>query len=136
MKNRYHDLLLKSLDVTLSAAEQEMLRSALADSEALRKEKEKLLKIRSTISETAVTEFPPGFEVRVMSTIARKNQVEIVADLFAVFKPVAIAATILIVLIASINIMQDDEFSLNNLYSTGEVSIEQAFNPLVELIQE
>ena len=84
MNPKMLELLYKSFDATLTPNEQEELERALIDSEQLRSEKEKITKMRESISGTAENSFNPFFADRVMQRItAQKEESE---ELFVVPK--------------------------------------------------
>ena len=69
-KKILYNLLLRSLDETLTESEQQQLQEGLSASAELRAEKEKLLKMRAMLSNQAKAyDFKPFFEGRVMEKI-------------------------------------------------------------------
>jgi anti-sigma factor RsiW len=136
MKKEERDLLIKSLDSELSNTEDQMLQKALDMSEDLRKEREHLLDMREGLKSETAKSFSSGFEDRVMAKIQSRQSEDFTAYLFRVFKPVAIAAILLIIITASINVWNSDQMSLDGIMAINDVSPEEAFNPLVDLAEE
>ena len=136
MNNDERDLLLKSLDSELSAEENQKLEEASRKSEDLRNEREILLNIRSSLKSVTVRSFRDGFEERVMAKIRVKHDEEFTAGLFRIFRPVAIAAILLIIITASFNMWNSDQISVDGIFAIIDISPTDAFNPLVDLAQE
>ncbi len=136
MSNDVRDLLLKSLDSELSNEEYQQLESALERSSRLRAEKESLLKMRSSLKSAAANSFGDGFQDRVMARIQVKNTEEFTFNLFQIFRPVAIAAILLIIITASFNMWSSEQFSVDGILALTDISPTDAFNPLVDLAQE
>jgi anti-sigma factor RsiW len=136
MNNDERDLLLKSLDSELSAKENQKLEDALKRSEDLRREREIFLNMRSSLKSAAVRSFREGFEERVMAKIRAKHDEDFTAGLFRIFRPVAIAAILLIIITASFNMWNSDQISVDGILSITDISPTDAFNPLVDLAQE
>ena len=136
MNNDERDLLLKSLDSELSAEENQRLEEALQRSEDLRSEREILLNLRSSLKSAVVRSFREGFEERVMARVRVKHHEEFTAGLFRIFRPVAIAAILLILITASFNMWNSDQISLDGVLAITDISPTDAFNPLVDLAQE
>ena len=136
MNNDERDLLLKSLDSELSIDEYQQLETALERSSDLRAEKENILKMRRSVKSAAATSFESGFQDRVMARIQVKNDEEFTFNLFQIFRPVAIAAVLLIIITASFNMWSSDQFSVDGILALTDISPADAFNPLVDLAQE
>jgi hypothetical protein len=71
-----------------------------------------------------------------MAKIQAGNNEEFSRYLFRVFKPVAIAAMLLIIITASINVWNSEQISLDGIMAINDVSPEEAFNPLIDLVEE
>jgi hypothetical protein len=140
MSRQLLDLLYKSFDAKLSEAEQRMLEKGLADSDMLRKEKGRIEQIRNKIAGTAQHSFPKGFVERVMDRIPVQH-LETDTDIFfkslvSVFRPVAIAALVLIGVFITYNMAATEDISLKGAYAISDVSVEDAFDPIVDLATE
>ena len=136
MKKEERDLLIKSLDSKLSASEEKILKNALNDSEELANERDRLLDLRQSLKTSRANSFANGFEDRVMAKIQGGNNEEFSRYLFRVFKPVAIAAILLIIITASVNVWNSEQISLDGIMAINDVSPEEAFNPLNDLVEE
>jgi len=136
MKKEERDLLIKSLDSELSASEEQALQAALNMSEELRNEKESLLEMRDALISNRGKGFSDGFEHRVMAKIHSQQKEDFTSSLFRAFKPVAIAAILLILITASFNIWNSEQISLDGIMAINDVSPDEAFNPLNDLAEE
>ena len=136
MKKEERDLLIKSLDSELSASEDHILQKALNMSEELRNEREHILEMRDVLKSEAAKSFSSGFEDRVMAKIQSRQSEDFTVYLLRVFKPVAIAAILLIIITASLNVWSSEQISLDGVMAINDVSPEEAFNPLVDLAEE
>lgn len=134
----YLDLLIRSFDSELTAKERKELNNALAMSESLRLEKEKLSALRQVISGSAVKQFRPFFVDRVMSRISNfKTKEDILFEsILSVFRPIAVTAIMLLIVLLTYNINTNNTISLNAALNTPTVSIEDAFDPYTALAVE
>ena len=140
MSRQALDLLYKSFDAALTENELRVLEKALTESAALRKEKERIEDVRTRIAVTAQHSFYPGFADRIMNQIAREK-VENPSDLFfesliTVFRPVAIAALVLIGVFITYNMTATEDISLKGAFAISDVYVEEAFDPIIELTAE
>ncbi len=94
MDTRMRELLIRSFDAALSGKQRRELDAALASSEELRVERDRLLALRAGAAESASPGFGPYFAERVMAQVSAVGERSLAADLFTVFRPVALAATI------------------------------------------
>lgn len=132
MDRHIKDLLIRSLDSTLSDRQKTELQAALESSAELRTEKEQLLQLRSDLAKSRGMSFKEGFTDRVM---ARINP-DFSRELIHYFRPVAAAAILLILVLVSINLMETGQVNISSALGIAEVSPEEAFNPIVDLIRE
>lgn len=140
MNPKMLELLYKSFDASLTPNEQEELERALIDSEQLREEKEKLTQMRESISSTAKNSFNPFFANRVMQRITSQkkesNEELFFESLISLFRPMAIAAVLLVVVLTSYNLVTDNFFSSQDSPPLSELSLEDAFDPMLDYLQE
>lgn len=138
MSETIHALLLRSFDAELTTDEQSRLDEALADSESLKLEQEQLKIMRDAIGRGASRSFRPFFAERVMNRIQTIQQDALVFDPFFeslknLFKPVLITAVVLIAIMMSYNAVRHEG---TLLASESSVTLEEAFDPVYEWIQE
>jgi len=141
MNDKILKLLYRSFDEKLTPAEQQQLKEALNQSKELQEEQKRIAEMRIKIKESSTQSFKPFFAERVMQKISRscekENKQEMFFDsLFSIFRPMAIAATILLLVIMSYNIMKTDRLSLAGAFATTEVSLEEAVDPTLLLVME
>ena len=140
MDKKLKELLYRSFDSDLDQEEQSILENALAGSRELRQEKELIESLRRDIQETKDSSFTPGFAARVMAEINRQksaNESEpLFESLFVVFRPIAIAATVLIIIIAGYNMSSTGEFSVEGALGIPEVTVDDVYDPSLALVTE
>lgn len=133
MKESFQDLLLRSFDSNLSVEETERLEEALKNSEPLQREKEHLIQIRQMAASESVR-FRPFFAERVMHRIlSEKSRLEedFSSSLQALFRPMMIAAVVLILAMVSFNALKKHVF-ISTALSSNDISLEEAFDPTAE----
>ena len=138
MNKKIIKLLYKSFDAPLSEKEKEILVKALKESEDLRREKEKIITMREKLAAAPAVSFRPFFAERVLNRIkAQKNslseRVSIFDSLVTAFKPVAIAAMILLISIMFYNLKTTENYTLAGALGKEPVSLEQVVDPVYVL---
>jgi hypothetical protein len=140
MNQKILDLLYKSFEVQLTKHEQHQLERALADSEQLRAEKERIAVLRKSVAAGTNDSFKPFFADRVMQRIRaqrEENEQELFFDsLIHFFRPIAIAAIVLVIILTGYNMVGDNPLTGENGLAITEISVEDAFDPMMDYIQE
>ena len=140
MDEKIKTLLYRSFDTELSPEEEEQLSLALRQSEELRIEKERIAALRDNIISGKSQSFEPFFADRVMGKlydIENKKEAEFFFEwLFALFRPVAIAATILIIIAIGYNIGSSGQISLEGALAVPEVTLDEVYDPTLTLAME
>ena len=138
MNSKILELLFHSLDGELTREEQQKLDQALAKSKELREEKERITQMRKVISNSRSQGFHPFFAEKVMRGIREaKNAQETFWDsLVYVFRPVAFAATILLITLISFNLIKSGNISVASAFAESEITLEQALDPTLSLVME
>jgi hypothetical protein len=140
MDKRLKEILYRSFDSELTAEEKRLLEEALAQSEELRQEKEMITSLRRDIKRSKSTSFNRHFVDRVMEKIhstEKKDESEQLFDsLYVFFRPIAVAATVLIIAIAGYNISTTGNFSLEGALGVPEVSVDDVYDPALALVSE
>jgi hypothetical protein len=133
-------LLYRSFEEQLNQEEYNKLEDGLENSFELREEKEKIIRIRRILQTDKIDTFKPFFADRVMNKLeaAGKDLEEdsLFESLFFLFKPVAIAATALIIVIACYNIVSTGQFSLEGAMGIPEVTVDDAYEITVAVVME
>ncbi len=140
MESKIQDLLLRSFDTELTKAERRRLDEALQNSAQLRHERERIRLVREAITEKTPCSFSPFFAERVMSRIRRENasSIEVAYGdvLVGAFRPVIVAAFLLILVLLSFNALRNDGAVMAGVLSGSGVGVEEAFSPSYALIEE
>lgn len=136
MNKKILELLYRSFDDLLNSEEKELLKKELRHSKELRKEKKRLDAIRIAVSASAEKSFKPFFTERVMQRITSSREKESQQEMFfeslcSVFRPVALAATIILIALLSYNVIKSDRISLASAFAVSEATLEEAFDPTV-----
>ena len=140
MDSKIVKLLYRSFDTSLNPEEQKKLDEAMEQSDQLRKESERIKIIRKKLEANKEQSFNPFFADKVMQRINKisimDNNELFYESLFKVFKPVMVAAILLIIGISSYNIANTRQFSLEGVLAVPEVTLEQAFDPSLSIDME
>jgi len=138
MNKKILELLYRSFDDVLTPEEQKHLEEALAESVKLQEEKERIAKLRTTISDGATQSFKPFFAEKVIRRIREQKiaQETFFESLIYVFRPVAIAAVVLLITLVSYNLIKSDNISLASAFAEPEISLEQVLEPTLPLAME
>jgi len=134
-KKPTYNLLLKSLDEPLTDAEQLQLEKALADSEELKNEKEKLLEMRTMLSnQQTAYHFNSSFEERVIAKIrsaktppkkaSNQTDLDFIAALILSFQRLAVPSFALICVMLIYVYLTADTLSLQAVMGISDVSPE------------
>ncbi len=138
MNNQILALLYRSFDEPLHPAEQQQLDQALAESASLRAEKERIAQMRALISDAVPRAFQPFFAEKVIRKIRERRRMteSFVDSLVAVFRPVAIAVTIFLIVLLSYNLFISEHKSLSSAFAEPEIKLEQALDPAIAWVME
>ncbi len=140
MDKKLRDLLYRSFDLDLNPEEKKMLEQALSQTKELRQEKEMITSLREDIKRSKMTSFQPHFADRVMENIRSSIQIDeseqFFESLFVFFRPIAITAAILIIIIAGYNITTTGHFSIEGALGIPEVTVNDVYDPTLALVTE
>ena len=132
MDEKIKELLYRSFDETLKPEDSEKLEQALASSDELLKEKQEIANLRGQLYETKSTQFKPFFAERVLTkihaSINSKEEDTFFDSLFVLFRPVAIAAAVLIIIFAGYNVTASGQISLEGALAIPEVTLDDAYD--------
>lgn len=133
MNNKALALLIHSLDNELSSKQQEQLEVYLADSEALRHEKELLLEMRSGLADLKV-DSEKGFAdqiVRQLNTSERKAPTpDLQLIIMNLFPKVAAACVIVLVVAVLATFLMEGSLSMEAFIGLQDLSPEDAYTLL------
>ncbi len=138
MNKKILNLLYRSFDTELTSDESAQLNQALARSEELRAEKERIEEMRLLVHTSGEKAFHPFFTEKVMSRIREQKQGRGREDAFfdalvGLFRPVVIGAAILFFGLISYNIIKSGEISLESAFAEPQVTLEQAIDLALSL---
>lgn len=142
MNKKALELLYRSLDGKLSGEEQRQLEEALADSPELRKEKERIMAIRSAISASAARSFRPFFAERVMRRITSAGEKRRSAEVFFeslqyAFRRVAVVGAMVIVILAAYNFLKTGDVSVAGVFGMPQETLEEVLeSPFDSTLEE
>ena len=140
MKPELLELLYLSFDADLTAEQKNQLDQALAESEELRQEKERLIQLRSSLADSA-SEFKPFFETRVMQRIQMEKPEQalnrLVESLSIMFRRVVLVGAACAIALAAINLSGSDEISVPALFAIQDTQAETIFQtPFEEFMEQ
>lgn len=133
MNKKVLDLLYRSFDEELSAAERKYLNEMLHKSKKLYSEQQKIKLIRDSIAESAEQSFSPTFSEQVMARLRMKkhkqtNGMEDFLDsLWWAFKRVALAGSFITLLLIGLSVIQKGKISIDSLLALPQVNLEETF---------
>jgi hypothetical protein len=133
MDKKILKLLYRSFDDDLDKKEKDQLEEALQKSDALRKERERILAQRQAIRESPKSFFKPNFAERVMGRIdslgEKKNGFETFYEtLLAMFRRLALAGAAILLLLLIYNLRTGDALSTDEIFYSSDVAIEEISN--------
>lgn len=142
MNEKMLELLYRTFDDRLTEEERKRLDEALAASEELRAEKERISAMRSAISSNAAVSFEPFFAERVMNRIRDLEKADAGEDLFfeslyRMFRPLALAASLAVFTLISWNLSKSDDISLSAAFAVQEEHSDNLLQtPLESILEE
>lgn len=128
MKDNFKELLVRSFDQELTAEENQALSEALKSSPELREYQHEHILLRSKISEQQTASFGPSFSNSVMQGIGKIDESGsdiLFESIYNIFRPVAIAASILIISLSSYHLLENNDISLSALLNVPDVTLEE-----------
>ena len=140
MDEKTLELLYRSFDSNLNPDEQKILEYALENSKELKSHKEELLKMRNSLKSDKPQGFGYLFADKIMQKInnlEEKSKDELFFDsIISVFRPMAIAATFLLVFLVSYNVIIENGNLFNGSQQSMDITLAEAFDPFNELTTE
>lgn len=140
MDEKILELLYRSFDSNLNPNEQKILEKALEKSEELKAHKKEMLKMRSSLKSDNPQKFGYMFADKVMQKInnlEEKSTDELFFDsIISVFKPIAIAATFLLVFLVSYNVFSENGNLFNGSQELQNITLAEVFDPFNEFTTE
>lgn len=130
MDKKILKLLYRSFDDELDKKEKKRLEEALHNSDALRKERERILAQRQAIAESPTPAFKSYFAERVIGRIdsleKKKNGFETFYEtLLAMFRRLALAGAAIFLLLLIYNLRAGDALSTDEIFYSSDIAIEE-----------
>jgi hypothetical protein len=128
MHRRLLKLLTRSMDAELAAPDLARLEAALKESEDLRRTRDELLAVRRAAADSAASGFGPGFADKVLAgtrlAVRRPQTADAVFNSFkTVFKPLAIASAIVLVLLVTYSVTRGDLIPRGEIYYASDITL-------------
>jgi hypothetical protein len=141
MNKKILKLLYRSFDSQLTRQEQQQLDEALANSRALREERERIISLRNDISSLTVNSFKPFFAERVMQQINRLHNTEqslypFFESLWYLFRRVVIAGAVVVIILISHNLWVSHDITLASALGASQPTVEELLKTPFDLILE
>lgn len=140
MDEKILEILYRSFDSEINQDEQKQLKDALENSDELQNLKEDILKMRASLKQKDPKSFGYMFADKVMqriNVIEDKSTDELFFDsIISVFKPLAIAATFLLIFMFSYNIINESGSLFKGYQKSQDITLAEAFDPFTELSTE
>jgi hypothetical protein len=142
MNEKVIDLLYRSFDDNLTPEENEELNKALAKSQELREEKDRIAAMRSVLSASGAKSFRPFFAERVMHAITsaaeRRNGLELFFEsLQFSFRRVAVVGATAILILLAYNIMKSGHISVAGAFGMPQETLEEVLeSPFDSTLEE
>lgn len=130
MDKRILKLLYRSLDSPLKKKDEERLDKALEESEELRHHQIEIMSMRQAVAESASRSFPPGFAERLRGRIQcsqkAKNGLNGQFNAYkTVFKPFAVAALTILIILIFYNISHDELLPKDKIFYVTDLTVEK-----------
>lgn len=125
MKKDMLELLIQSLDVPLSAHEQQQLETALQQSAALRAEQARLIKLRTALRDSQ-PEASPVFVDNLIAKLAKPKQPTLTAVMLSMYPQIAAACLIFMAVALSLIYASEGSLHLDAVVGLGDLSVSEA----------
>jgi anti-sigma factor RsiW len=135
-------LLYRSFEDELTSEEQHRLEEALATSLELRRKRARIQRIREALSSSAVRSFEPMFAERIRLSMRLRKSALARRQIFSQslsrrFRPLAIAAAAIIVILAAVNLWTSGDSSLSAVLGLNdEPTAEYMETPIESMLRE
>jgi hypothetical protein len=140
MDKKLKDLLYRSFDADLNPLEKKLLEEALSQSNELRSEKQMISSLREDLKREKAASFKPFFAERVMEKLRSLKQddenEQFFESIFVLFRPITIAAAVLIIIIAGYNINSTGQLSIEGALGIHELTVDDVYDPTFALVTE
>jgi anti-sigma factor RsiW len=130
MDERTVDLLYRSFDAPLEAAEEERLAAALAGSPELRRLKDEIIAMRRAVAEGAVRSFRPGFADRTLARLrtgpAREDRLAALVRAYAAaFRPVAVVGLAVLAVLVLYSLANRELLPRDAIFYASDLAVDK-----------
>jgi hypothetical protein len=125
MNKYFYKLLLRSFDSTLNEKEQRRLDGMLDGSEDMRKARQEITRMRDALRSDESFSFKPSFVERTLNRL-RVAQESLGDFYLQIFRPIAVGAAILVILLTSYNMARARTVTFESAIGIQRPSLEQA----------
>ncbi|MBZ0178333.1 MAG: hypothetical protein K8F36_03500 [Melioribacteraceae bacterium] len=135
-------LLIKKLDGNISLKDEIKLRKLFNNSDEFENELNEMKSLRDVIAQNASTGFSDSFESNVMSIIQTSNAFrfspldDFLESVFTQFRRLAIPTIAIILVLVTLTFVYNGEISLDPIFGSYELTIEESLNPANFLAME
>lgn len=131
MKSKVWKLLYKSFDHELSEKEHRLLNQARKNSPELRREEKEILRQRRMLAASGPPKFGPHFADRILDRLREEEKPPVTNDVFyhamrTVFRRVALAAAMLVLVMVSYNIIRTGNVSVAGALAMAQMDMESS----------
>lgn len=131
--NKILRLLYRSFDAELTEKEKRLVEKALAESQSLRREKERIIQQRRSLAENPAQSFGPHFPDRVMARIAGLDEKAGSSEsfyeaLWVAFKRFAIAGAVAVLALIFFNLIKGEVLPKEEIFFASEMALEEILN--------
>ena len=120
-KEQAEDLLIRSLDQSLTSAEDELLKNSLATDPSLKEQLLEFVVLRETLSRKQSASFGPYFAQKVVYKIQQAGQ-EVDRQIVSFFKRYQLVAAGVVIALLALNVMYAETLSIPSILGVEETT--------------
>lgn len=135
-------LLIKKLDGNISLKDEIKLRKLFKNSDELEIELKRIKNLREVVAQSITTGFSASFENNVMNKIQTENVFkfspidDFLESVFTQFRRLAVPTLAILLLLVTLTFIYSGEISLDPIFGSYELTIEESLNPANFLAME
>ncbi len=135
-------LLIKKLDGNISLKDEIKLRKLFKNSDELEIELKRIKNLREVVAQSITTGFSASFENKVMNKIQTENVFkfspidDFLESVFTQFRRLAVPTLAILLLLVTLTFIYSGEISLDPIFGSYELTIEESLNPANFLAME
>lgn len=135
-------LLIKKLDGNISLKDEIKLRKLFKNSDEFEIELNRIKRLREVVAQSITPGFSASFESSVMSKIQTENVFkfspldDFLESIFTQFRSLAVPTLAILLILVTLTFVYSGEFSLDPIFGSYELTIEESLNPANFLAME